>query len=94
MEHSPERQRSFSSSESDPLPLSHNAVQIRLATSAFPNAPKPILPWLEEDETGHSLAEKFRAYVESPSHQGETIVLTDEQRLEQLLAEVKNQTLH
>lgn len=101
MEHSPERQRQFKSEavkpvsgEHAPLPLWHNEVQLTLAAHAFPEASKPILPWLKEDETGHSLAERFRAYVESPTHREETIALTDEARLEQVLDEVKQQTLH
>ena len=101
MEYSPGRHQHFKSErveempvEHAPLPVWHNDVQLKLAMSAFPEAPKPILPWLEEDETGHSLAERFRAYVEAPTHHEETIDLNDETRLEKLLDEVKHQTLH
>lgn len=101
MEYSPERQQHFKSKDIEevvpehaPLPLWHNDVQLKLAMSAFPDAPKPILPWLEEDETGHSLAERFRVYVESPSHREETIDLADEVRFQKVLEEVKRQTLH
>jgi hypothetical protein len=97
MEHSPERQRQFSTSAesaSRVVPLSDAAVQQKLIMSAFPEAETPILPWLEEDGEGHSLAERYRIYVEAPEHTGETVDLSDEERIRLLLEEVKGQTLH
>lgn len=96
MEFSPERQRQFErpAAELAPLPIGDPEVQKRLILSAFPRADKPILPWLEEGADGHSLAERFRAYVESPEHAGETVDLTDGQRVDELLREVRRYTLH
>lgn len=97
MEYSPERHQQFLKSvETMPrvVPLSDAKVQQKLIMSAFPGAEKPILPWLEEDEEGHSLAERYRVYVEAPEHKDETVDLSDEARIHLLLEEVKGQTLH
>lgn len=101
MEYAPRRHEQFKgkeveelASETHLLPIWHNEIQLKLAARAFPGVSRPIIPWLEEDETGHSLAERFRAYVESPGHREETVDLTDEARYAQILEEVKRQTLH
>ena len=69
--------------------IKENQVQMLLMKmTADLTLSNPYEPWFKEDH-GHSLAERFRTYVEDPAHRDDRIDVKKNEELEALLAELR-----